>query len=105
MHWAAGAGIRRDKEQTINHQERDKVLRAEWDKDAKTNAETLARDFSAWLQAHKDQLAALTIFYNQPSRRRDITFAMFEDVMAKLVPQDWTRPAIWTPSNQTAPRC
>jgi len=76
--------IRRDKEQTINHQERDKVLRAEWDKDAKTNAETLARDFSAWLQAHKDQLAALAIFYDQPFRRREITFAMLEDVMAKL---------------------
>ena len=76
--------IRREKEQTINHQELDKVLRAEWDKDAKTNAETLARDFSAWLLANKDQLAALTIFYDQPFRRRDVTFAMLEAVMAKL---------------------
>ena len=53
-------------------------------KTPKTNAETLAKDFSAWLQAHKDQLAALTIFYDQPFRRREITFAMLEDVMAKL---------------------
>ena len=76
--------IRREKEQTINHQELDKVLRAEWDKDAKTNAEALARDFSAWLLANKDQLAALAIFYNQPFRRREVTFAMLEAVMAKL---------------------
>jgi type I restriction enzyme R subunit len=76
--------IRREKEQTINHQELDKVLRAEWDKDAKTNAATLARDFSAWLLANKDQLAALTIFYDQPFRRREVTFAMLEAVMAKL---------------------
>ncbi|MDB6123651.1 MAG: restriction endonuclease subunit [Pedosphaera sp.] len=76
--------IRREKDQTINHHEMDKVLRAEWDKDAKTNAETLAADFSAWLQGNKDQLAALTIFYDQPFRRREITFAMLESVMAKL---------------------
>jgi type I restriction enzyme R subunit len=76
--------IRREKEQTLNHEHLDKVLRAEWDKDAKQNAETLAKDFSAWLLANKDQLAALTIFYDQPFRRREVTFAMLEAVMAKL---------------------
>ena len=76
--------IRRDKEQTLNHQHFDKVLRAEWDKDAQQNAETLAQDFSAWLLANQDQLSALTIFYDQPFRRREVTFAMLEAVMAKL---------------------
>ena len=50
----------------------------------RTNAQTLAQDFSAWLLANKDQLAALTIFYDQPFRRRDITFAMLDKVMATL---------------------
>ena len=76
--------IRRDKEQTLNHQHLDTLRRAEWDKDARQNAETLAQDFSAWLLANKDQLAALTIFYDQPFRRREVTFAMLEAVMAKL---------------------
>jgi len=76
--------IRREKEQTINHEQLDKVVRAEWDKDAKTNAEALARDFSAWLLANKDQLAALTIFYDQPARRREVTFAMLTEVLTKL---------------------
>ena len=76
--------IRREKDQTLNHDHLDKVIRAEWDKDATTNAKTLAKDFSAWLVANKDQLAALTIFYDQPFRRREITFAMLEDVMSKL---------------------
>jgi type I restriction enzyme R subunit len=76
--------IRRDKEQTLNHQHLDKVLQAGWDKDAKQNAEALARDFSAWLLANKDQLTALAIFYDQPFRRREVTFAMLEAVMAKL---------------------
>ena len=76
--------IRREKEQTLNHQHLDTVRRAEWDKDAKQNAGALAKDFSAWLLAHKDQLAALTIFYDQPFRRREVTFAMLQDVMARL---------------------
>ena len=76
--------IRREKEQTLNHDHLDSVLRAEWDKDAMQNAETLTREFSAWLEANQDQLAALTIFYSQPARRREITFAMLEAVMAKL---------------------
>ncbi len=76
--------IRREKEQTINHQHLDKVIRAEWDKDAQTNAEALAKDFSEWLQAHKDKLVALTIFFDQPFRRREVTFAMLEAVMTKL---------------------
>jgi type I restriction enzyme, R subunit len=76
--------IRRDKEQSINHQHLDTLRRAEWDKDAKQNAETLARDFSDWLRSHKDELTALAIFYDQPFRRREVTFAMLEEVMAKL---------------------
>ena len=76
--------IRREKEQTLNHEHLDEVLRAGWDKDAKQNAEALAADFSAWLLANRDQLAALTIFYAQPARRREVTFAMLEAVMAKL---------------------
>jgi type I restriction enzyme R subunit len=76
--------IRREKEQSINHQHLDQLTRAEWDKDAKTNAEALAKDFADWLEAHKDQLTALTIFYSEPFRRREVTFAMLEAVMGKL---------------------
>ncbi len=76
--------IRRDKEQSLNHEHLDTLRRAEWDKDAQTNAQTLAQNFSAWLSTNKDQLAALTIFYDQPFRRREITFAMLDKVMATL---------------------
>lgn len=76
--------IRREKEQKINHDHRDELRRAEWDKDAKENAGKISDEFAAWLKANKDQLAALTIFYDQPYRRREITFAMLEAVLAKL---------------------
>jgi type I restriction enzyme R subunit len=76
--------IRRDKEQTLNHQQLDKLIQAGWDKDARQNAEALAKDFSDWLLANKDQLVALTIFFDQPFRRRELTFSMLEAVMARL---------------------
>lgn len=76
--------IRREKEQILNHDHRDELTRAEWDKDAQSHSAELAREFSAWLEGNKDQLAALTIFYEQPFRRREVTFHMIEQVMAKL---------------------
>ena len=76
--------IRREKEQTLNHEHLDQLTQAGWGKDARQNAESLAKDFSDWLAANKDQLAALTIFFDQPFRRRELTFSMLEAVMARL---------------------
>jgi type I restriction enzyme R subunit len=76
--------IRREKEQILHHDQRDTLLRAEWDADAKQNAEALTQEFSNWLLENKDHLTALSIFYSQPFRRREITFAMLEEVMEKL---------------------
>jgi len=76
--------IRRDKEQTIDHDNLDKVLCAEWDKDARENAEQLTKEFADYLETHKDQIEALTIFYDQPHRRRELTFDMVQATMEKL---------------------
>ena len=43
--------IRRDKEQTIDHESLDTVLRAEWEGDAHENAEAMAQDFRQYLEA------------------------------------------------------
>jgi len=77
-------GIRRDKEQTIDHENLDTVLRAEWDGDAKDNAEAMAQDFQEYLEANCDAIEALTIFYDQPQRRSELTYAMIRDVFDKL---------------------
>ena len=58
--------IRRDKEQTIDHDNLDTVLRAEWEGDARENAEALVRDFQQYLEGNRDEIEALTIFYGQP---------------------------------------
>ena len=76
--------IRRDKEQTIDHDSLDTVLRAEWEGDAQENAHALVQDFRDYLEANRDQIEALTIFYRQPHRRRELTYGMIRDVLDKL---------------------
>ncbi len=76
--------IRRDKEQTIDHDGLDTVLRAEWEGDAHENAEAMARNFRQYLEANRDEIEALTIFFSQPHRRRELTYAMIREVFDKL---------------------
>ena len=76
--------IRRDKEQTIDHRNLDNVLRAEWEGDAHENAEALAQDFQQYLASNRDEIEALTIFYAQPHRRSDLTYAMIRSVFDRL---------------------
>ncbi|MDP2211862.1 MAG: type I restriction-modification enzyme R subunit C-terminal domain-containing protein [Candidatus Aquicultor sp.] len=76
--------IRRDKEQTIDHDNIDSVLRAEWDKDAANNAQALSDEFADYLRSNQDNIEALTIFFSQPYRRRELSFEMIREVMDKL---------------------
>ncbi len=76
--------IRRDKEQTIDHEGLDSVLRAEWEGDAHANAEAMVQDFRSYLESHRDEIEALTIFYAQPHRRRELTYAMIREVSDRL---------------------
>jgi type I restriction enzyme R subunit len=76
--------IRRDKEQTIDHDNLDSVLRAEWDKDAASNAQALTGEFADYLKANQDNITALTIFFSQPYRRRELSFDMIRQVLDKL---------------------
>ena len=76
--------IRRDKEQTIDHDNLDRLTRAEWAGDAEENARQMVQDFSTWLEAHRDEIEALTIFYNQPQRRSELTYAMIHELFGRL---------------------
>ncbi|MBV6467969.1 MAG: hypothetical protein PGMFKBFP_03342 [Anaerolineales bacterium] len=62
----------------------DTVINVGWDSDNKTKAETLVRDFKTWIEQHKDEIIALQIFYAQPYRRRELTYAMMKDVLERL---------------------
>ena len=76
--------VRKAHEQRIDLANPDEVLKAGWDKDNKDKANELVKDFTDWMQQHKDELLALQIFYNQPFRRRELTYTMIKDVLEKL---------------------
>ena len=76
--------IRRDKEQTIDHENLDSVLRAEWEGDAQENAEAMAKDFKNYMDTNRNEIEALTIFYSQPYRRSELTYAMVREVFDRL---------------------
>ncbi len=76
--------IRREKEQTIDHDNLDTVLAKGWSGDAKENAEAMVRDFAAYLEDHRDKIEALSIFYSQPERRSEVTYAMIKALLDAL---------------------
>lgn len=76
--------VRRSLEQIIDNVNIDHVTFAGWDKQAKGQAEILIQDFKSFLEQHKDEVQALTIFYNQPYRRREITYKMIKEVFEIL---------------------
>jgi type I restriction enzyme, R subunit len=47
-------------------------------------ADELVNDFKAYMEANKDEITALRIFYNQPYQRREVTFSMIKEVLDKL---------------------
>ncbi|HHL33366.1 MAG TPA: DEAD/DEAH box helicase, partial [Desulfobulbaceae bacterium] len=77
-------GIRRSHEQIIDTQNLDNLTFAGWDGDSLENAEKLTREFEDYLHEHRDEITALSIFYDQPYRRRDLTFAMMREVLDRL---------------------
>ncbi|MEN8167549.1 MAG: type I restriction-modification enzyme R subunit C-terminal domain-containing protein [Pseudomonadota bacterium] len=77
-------GIRRDKEQTIDHENLDRLQCAEWAGDAEENAKQMVQDFSEYLEANRDEIEALTIFYQTPRRRSELTYEMIHEVFDKL---------------------
>ena len=66
--------VRRETEQTVDHDNLDTLTRAEWDGDATENAETIRQDFETYLAENRDAVEALAIFYSQPSRRSEVTY-------------------------------
>lgn len=76
--------IRRDKEQTIDHDNLDTLVRAEWAGDTAENARILMQDFEQYLAEHRDEIEALSIFFSQPARRAEVTYGMIQALLERL---------------------
>lgn len=77
--------VRKAHEQRIDLANPDEVLRAGWDKDNKSKAHDLVRDFTAWMEQHKDELLALQIFYNLAYRKRELSYTVIKDLYERLM--------------------
>ncbi len=76
--------VRKQHEQIIDSVNIDTVTKSEWQTTSVEKATEIVNHFTEYLEANKDEIKALSIFYNQPYNRRDITFKMIKDVMEKL---------------------
>lgn len=76
--------VRKAHEQKIDLLNPDEVINVGWDKDNKDKASETIATFKEWVESHKDELIALQIFYGQPYRKRELTYAMIKEVLEKL---------------------
>ena len=76
--------VRKSHEQIIDDINIDELQFAGWDKQARVKAQDTIADFKTFMEANKDEIAALSIFYNQPYNRRNITYDMLKEVLDVL---------------------
>jgi type I restriction enzyme, R subunit len=76
--------VRKSHEQIIDNFNLDHLEFAGWNKQSRIKAQEVIQDFKTFLQAHKDEITALSIFYNQPYNRRHVTYAMIREVLDTL---------------------
>ncbi|WP_369993211.1 DEAD/DEAH box helicase family protein [Winogradskyella sp.] len=76
--------VRKQHEQIIDSINIDAVTKSEWDTTSIDKAEQTISDFTAYIEANKDEIKALSIYYNQPYNRKDVTFKMIKEVMEKI---------------------
>ena len=77
--------VRREHEQIIDSVNIDSITKSEWDTTSVDKATEVVKDFTEYLELYKDEIKALSIFYNQPYSRREITFKMIKEVFDKLI--------------------
>jgi type I restriction enzyme, R subunit len=75
---------RREREQIIDHVNLDQVTFSGFSEQAEAQAKAVIQSFSDYIRQHKDEIAALSFFYQQPFNRRALTFEMIEELHERL---------------------
>ncbi len=75
---------RREREQLIDHINLDQVVFSGFSEQAETQAKAAIQRFADYIRQHKDEIAALDFFYQQPYQRRALTFDMLEELHTHL---------------------
>lgn len=75
---------RRQREQLIDHINLDTVTYSGYSSQAADNAAKVIQSFKDFIEQYKDDIQALSFFYQQPYQRRGLTFAMLEELHQAL---------------------
>ncbi|MDO5102079.1 MAG: type I restriction-modification enzyme R subunit C-terminal domain-containing protein [Lautropia sp.] len=89
---------RREQEQIIDHINADQLIFSGYSETATEQAQKTIDTFANYLKEHKDEIAALSFFYEQPYQRRALTFEMIEELHEHLKqpPLMLTTERLWT---------
>ena len=89
---------RREREQLIDHINLDQVTFSGFSEQAESAAKAVIQSFADYIQQHKDEIAAIGFFYQQPYQRRALTLEMLEELHAHLAkpPLMLTTERLWS---------
>lgn len=76
--------VRKEHEQIIDSVNIDTVTKSEWDRTSVDKANELIKNFDEYLKANKNEIQALSIYYDQPYNRKSVTFKMIKDIYDKI---------------------
>jgi type I restriction enzyme R subunit len=76
--------VRKKYDQILDHINPDEILNIGWVKDNKESAQKLVQYFREWIEAHKNEITALQIFYGQPYQRRELTYKMIKGLVETI---------------------
>lgn len=76
--------VQKEHDQIIDHHNLDSVISSEWDTNTVEKAVEVVKSFKHYIEEHKDEITALSIYYNQPHNRRNVTFSMVKELYEKL---------------------
>lgn len=76
--------VRKQHDQIIDTMNTDRVIRAEWDTYSADKAKEVIESFEQYIKDNKDEITALSLFYGQPYKRRELTYKMIKEVLEKL---------------------
>lgn len=76
--------VRRVHEQLIDDKNLDELQHAGWDTSSGERGASLVKDFQAYVEEHRDEIAAFRIFYDQPYHQRKWTYQMVKEILDHL---------------------
>ncbi len=76
--------IRRVHEQLMDLENIDEVTRSEWVGISQEKATNDIQEFSEYIEAHKDEITAISFFYQQPYNRRGLSQKMVKELLKHL---------------------